>query len=72
MFSSYGPISIRGMRTQAVRKKASVLSHTHDCSSLLSSVQTVAFHICALGQFVHIPGHSFSSLLQPSVFSLFS
>lgn len=56
MFSSYGPISTRDMRTQAERKKASVLCHTRDCSSFLSSVQTVAFHICALGQFVHIPG----------------
>lgn len=47
---SCGPISRRGVRTQAVREEVSVQSH--NCSSFLSSMETVAFHICALGQFL--------------------
>lgn len=62
MISSCGPISIRGVRTQAVRGKG-VCAVSHNCSSFLSSLETVAFHICALEQFLHIPGQKDTPLL---------
>lgn len=62
MFSSYGPISTRGMRTQAVREKASVLSHAIAVASSLLW-RLLLFSFVHLGSFFTFLDKKDTSLL---------